>query len=410
MSELIDNNRKRKELLKHMILRLHRGEAPGEVRKQLVRLMGNVPYGVVVEAEQELIAEGLPQEEVLKLCDIHGEALKGIIDTSGSKDIPPGHPVHTFEQENRALEERLEKLGSLFEGLAGGEAPAVEKTLEELRACFRELAEVDRHYSRKENLLFPYLEKYGITGPSTVMWGKHDEARELLGAAVEALDAMEQPTSDELRSTAELVLEPAARAVDEMIFKEEEILFPMSLDTLNELEWYEIALQSPEIGYCLFSPDEQWRPAQAAEEEKTGEGDGRITLPSGSFSLDELTAILNTLPVDLTFVDRDDRVRWFSQGEERIFQRSLAILGRRVQQCHPPASVDVVQRIVDDFRAGREDRAAFWITLGGKFVHIEYFALRDPEGTYLGTLEVTQDLTEKRKLEGEQRLLSYNRR
>jgi DUF438 domain-containing protein len=117
--------------------------------------------------------------------------------------------------------------------------------------------------------------------------------------------------------------------------------------------------------------------------------------------------VLNTIPFDMTFVDADDRVRYFTQGKERIFARSRAILGRKVQQCHPPSSSHVVEKILEDFRSGREDHAAFWIAMGERFIHIEYFAIRGEEGEYLGTLEVSQDLTEKRKLEGEQRLLQY---
>jgi DUF438 domain-containing protein len=121
----------------------------------------------------------------------------------------------------------------------------------------------------------------------------------------------------------------------------------------------------------------------------------------------ELRTILNTIPFDLTFVGADDTVRYFTQGRERIFARNRAIIGRKVQMCHPPGSVHIVQQILDDFKSGKASRAPFWITLNGRFLHIEYYAVRDEQGTYLGTLEVSQDLTEKRALTGEQRLLSY---
>jgi DUF438 domain-containing protein len=192
-----------------------------------------------------------------------------------------------------------------------------------------------------------------------------------------------------------------------MIAKEEEILFPMCLDTLTDEEWYEVARQSLEYGFCLFDPAVAWKPEGVEMEEEASTEAGRIQLPSGSFDVPELLAVLNTIPFDMTFVDKEDKVRFFTQGKERIFARSRAILGRKVQQCHPPSSAHVVEKILDDFRSGREDHAAFWITLKDRFIHIEYFALRGPEGEYLGTLEVSQDLTEKRKLEGEQRLLQY---
>jgi len=409
MSEFINNATKRKQLLKHMILQLHKGEAPEDVRKQLTRLLGQVPYGDVVEVEQELIAEGLPQEEVLRLCDIHSAALKGVLDLTGAKTAPPGHPIHTFQQENRALEwelAALEKLYARLDELTDHEDAS--ELISEIHKSFNSLMDVEKHYLRKENLLFPYLEKHGVTGPSTVMWGKHNEARELLKNAFEALTAAKQITAEEAKTVAEVVLKPASKAIDEMIFKEEEILFPMSLDKLSDAEWYEIYKQSPEIGFCLYDPKETWQPEGIVSEPEPLTAAGRIQLPSGSLSIAELTALLNTLPVDLTFVDKDDTVRYFTQGKERIFARNRAILGRKVQNCHPPSSVHVVERILTDFKSGQQHSAAFWIQMGERFIHIEYFALRDEAGNYLGTLEVSQDLTEKRKLEGERRLLMYS--
>jgi DUF438 domain-containing protein len=197
--------------------------------------------------------------------------------------------------------------------------------------------------------------------------------------------------------------------VKDMIDREESILLPMCLDTLGELEFWEIARQSAEIGFCLVDPGEGWRPASApAPAAETQADGGKIRLPTGSFGAAELEAILNALPLDVTFVDAGDRVRYFSQGGDRVFSRSLAVIGRRVQHCHPPSSVDTVDRILEGFRSGRRDRAAFWIELRGRFVHIEYVALRDRAGAYLGCLEVTQDLTERRALRGEQRLLSWS--
>ena len=409
MSEIIDNTAKRRELLKHLILQLHEGKAPEEVKKQLVRLLGEVPYGEVVIVEQELISEGLPQSEVLKLCDIHSAALKGNISRDGAKTAPPGHPVHTFKQENTALTAVTKLTNSLFDKLqAVDDDEDAAELLMEIRVRFNDLQDVEKHYLRKENLLFPYLEKRGISGPPAVMWGKHDETRQLLKAALEAFGNIGEIKASEAKSIAGFLLKPAADSIDEMIFKEEQILLPMCMDTLTDQEWYEIYLQTTDIGYCLYDPDTEWKPDDAVDFQHKGGSDGKIRLPSGTFSLPELTVFLNTLPVDVTFVDKDDVVRYFSQGKERIFHRSRAILGRKVQLCHPPSSVHLVQKIIGDFRSGAQDSAAFRINMGNKFIHIEYFALRDAEGNYLGTLEVSQDLTEKRKLEGEQRLLKYD--
>jgi DUF438 domain-containing protein len=279
-----------------------------------------------------------------------------------------------------------------------------------MRARLNALADVDKHYLRKEHLLFPYLEKHGITAPPKVMWAKHDEARALLRGAIEALAAAAGATAGEARAVVALAVKPAAQAIRDMTDREENILLPMSTDTLEELEWWEIQRQSADIGFCLVEPAAEWRPASAPEATpEEAAAAGKIRLPTGAVGVRELEAILNALPVDATFVDADDRVRYFTHGRERVFARSRAILGRKVQYCHPPSSVDTVDRILGAFRAGEQDRAAFWIQLRGRFVHIEYVALRDAEGKYLGCLEVTQDLTEKRALTGEQRLLSWRK-
>ena len=373
MSEFINNAKKRKELLKHMILQLHEGTAPEAVKQQLIRLLGKVPYNDVVEVEQELIKEGLPQEEVLKLCDIHTMALDGILDHTEAKTAPPGHPVHTFKEENRALRKEIQNLTQLYNDIKKAKSKdQLGNLFDEIHQHFNALMDVDKHYLRKENLLFPFLEKHGVTGPPTVMWGKHDETRELLKAAVEALGATEGITVEEAKTVIDLVLEPASNAVDDMIHKEEEILFPMCLDTLSDAEWLQIERQSIEYGFCLFDPKVKWSPEGVELEESVSEEIDKIQLPSGSFDVKELTAILNTIPFDMTFVDKHDRVKYFTQGRERIFARSRAILGRNVRQCHPPSSVHVIEKILDDFKSRKENHTAFWITLGDRFIHIEY--------------------------------------
>lgn len=407
MSELINNNQQRKKLLKELILQLHQGKAAKVIKKQLVQILGKVPYGLVVEVEQELIKEGLPVQEVLKLCDVHGEVLKGMVDQEGARIASPGHPVHTFKQENLALQGECDHIHSLLTKINKLSGQIPEKMWIDLRQHFNNLMDVDKHYRRKENLLFPYLEKYEITGPPTVMWGKDDEIRELLKGSIEALSDLKKPNKEEFKSILEWMIKPALTTLEEMIYKEEEILFPMCLDTLTELEWYEIYQQSDEIGFCLYDPKEKWEPRDTGELPVKKATSNKIQLETGNFTLQELTAIFNKLPVDLTFVDKEDKVRFFSNNPERIFDRNRAILGRKVQMCHPPSSVDMVQKILDDFRSGRQSQASFWITLAGKFIYISYFALRDEAGVYLGTLEVSQDLTELRKLEGEQRLLDY---
>ena len=408
MSKLINNSKERKALLKHMILQLHEGEAPEEVKARLTQLLTKIPYGEVVEVEQELISEGLPTEEVLKLCDIHAQVLDGSIDHSGAIIAPRGHPVDTFIKENIELQKLTDELDELYSNISSIDQNGLGKYLLEIKSKFNLLMDVDKHYRRKENLLFPYMESYEITGPPKVMWGKNDEGRELLKAVLESLENTGDSTVDEVSGLIDLVFKPASDSINEMIMREEEILFPMTMDKLSDLEWYEIYKQTNEIGYCLYDPVDTWKPEGIDESFEEVIGD-EISLPSGKFFPTELLAILNTIPVDMTFVDKNDKVRYFSQGEHRIFDRNRAILGRDVRLCHPPSSVDIVEQILEDFKKGKEKRATFWIEIMGKFIYIEYYALKGTDGEYLGCLEVSQDLTELRALDGEQRLLNYKK-
>ena len=408
MSELINNSIERKKILKELILKLHQGVEVETVRKELVKLMKMVPYGEVVEVEQELISEGaLSDEDVLQFCDIHTEALDGHIDISSMKIAPPGHPIDTFKKENIELGKLVEEIREKFDEIKDVKEEEFAGKILEITQLFNLLTDVEKHYLKLENLLFPYLEKNGITGPPKVMWGKHDEVRELLKASVEILAQSANLLPEELDTVFLMVLQPTIDAVEDMIGKEEQILLPMSHDKLNEIEWYEIYTQTPDIGFCLYDPEFEWKPSISELPETEDESDDIIRLSTGSFRKAELEAILNSLPVDITFVDKNEKVKYYSHGKERIFHRSRAIINRDVKMCHPPSSVGIVENILDDFKTGREDHAPFWIQMGGKFIYIEYFALRDENGEFLGSLEVSQDLTEKRALDGEQRILSY---
>lgn len=391
-------------------MRLHEGETEEKVRQDLLTTLSNIPYGEVVEVEQELISEGLPEDEVLRLCDAHSSVLHGSVDLSAAQKIPEGHPADVLINENRELRRVVSEIENLVSAISYGNGPVKEDEIFRLIGLFNSLWDVDKHYQRKEYLIFPYLEKQGITGPPKVMWGKHDEIRELIKGSIELLRSG-GITREELAAAAEIILLPAARGVKDMTTKEEEILLPMAMDNLTEADWYAIQRQSLEIGYCLYDPKVAWKPGWAQEEtlQEMNRTADSVQLPSGSFTVEELLAILNRLPIDMTFVDRNDRVKYFSQSEERIFQRNRAILNRDVRHCHPPASAHIVDRIIEDFKSGKATRAPFWINIGGKMIHIEYFALRNEKGEYLGTLEVSHNVSPYRELEGEQRILSYTK-
>jgi DUF438 domain-containing protein len=219
VSKSIDNSTFKEAKSKELVLKLHTGESQDSVRQELVKTLGTIPYGEVVEVEQDLLEEALPQEELLKLCDVHSAVLEGNVDLSSAQSIPDGHPVDILIQENQALIAVIEQASARLAALAMIDEARLQATIFDLIALFNQLIDVDKHYLRKEYLLFPYLEQTGVTGP-----------------------------------------QPALKGVADMIVKEEEILFPMLMDALPDADWYEILQQSLEIGYCLYDPPTEWRP------------------------------------------------------------------------------------------------------------------------------------------------------
>jgi len=411
MSEIINNRQKRIEIMKDLIRRLHNGESEEQVKHQLETALDEAEYSDVFQMEVQLVQEGIPVEKIQELCDTHTRVLKKHLDLSETPETLPGHPVNTFVQENRELTKTTGQVRLMMKGLDAlpDDADATEP-MRAIQGVLNSLMDVDKHYRRKEYLLFPYFEKNKLPGPPMVMWGKHDEVRSMLKETIAGLQQVERMSATEAKAYCLFTVTPAVEAIDDMVYKEEKILFPTALDLLSEQDWYDIYMQSDEYGYCLYVPEFQWTPSADVKKDahKPLAPEGRVQMPTGSFSIDELIATFSTLPFDLTFVDKDDTVRYFTPGKERVFDRSRAILGRKVQYCHPPKSVHIVNQIIADFKAGKQDRARFWINMGGRLVYICYYAARDPQGNYLGTLEVTQDLTEVRSLEGEQRLLSYD--
>jgi len=412
MSEVINNRQQRVEIMKSLIRQLHNGVAEEQVKHQLETMLDEADYSDVFMMEVQLVQEGIPAEKIQELCDTHTRVLKKHLDLSETPETVPGHPVNTFVQENRELTKTTARIRLLMKKMDA--LPDEQDATEQMRTIqefLNHLMDVDKHYRRKEYLLFPFFEKNNLPGPPMVMWGKHDQARSLLRDTIAGLQQTEKMNAAEAKAYNLLAVTPAIEAVDDMIYKEEKIMFPTALNLLTEQDWYEIYIQSDEYGYCLYAPQFEWMPEGGLHKEikKATAAGGRVQMPTGSFTLEELIATFSTLPFDMTFVDKDDTVRYFTPGRERIFDRSRAILGRKVQYCHPPKSVHIVNQIVRDFKAGKEDRARFWINMRGRMIYICYYAMRDADGSYLGTLEVTQDLTEARALEGEQRLLAYDK-
>lgn len=403
MSELIDNRRHRVDALKGIIRELHDGTPPEVLKERFRAVLDQVGAGEIAAMESELMADGLPEQEIKRMCELHVAVFRDRLEQRPAADTAPGHPVDTFRRENQALLELVRAYREVAASLDSGGTAVVARWLE----LHARLALVDTHYKRKEYLVFPFLEKAGITAPPKVMWSLHDDIRESVRAAGEAAAGAGSLDPADLALVRDTVVLPMLAALEGMVEKEERILWPMTLEHLAETEWGSVQEQWHEFGPGLVEPVTGWHPSAPLVPESAAPvaTDDAVRLPSGHLTLRQLVAMLNTLPLDLTFVDEDDRVAFFSEGRDRVFERNRAIIGRRVQDCHPPTSIHIVQGVVDELRSGRRDVAEFWLELGGKFIHIRYFAVRDESGTYLGCLEVTQDVTPVRALTGERRLL-----
>lgn len=412
MSEFINNYSQRKEKIKEALRQIHEGKPYEQVKSVFAEILSQATAGEIAEIEQALISEGLPVEDIQYLCDVHVAMFRQSLDQQAPPDMTPGHPVYTFRAENELANLALENVKTSLANYKDNPGAENRKSLIE---SVSKLTEYGRHYERKENLLFSYLERYGFSGPSSVMWGIHDEIRRAWKQMLQNLES-DRPDSRELAGELEKIFAPMATAIREMFYKEDRILFPNALERLTDADWRALHAQEDEFGFSYVTRGGDWpngpaqQPVKEVKIQETTD-DERIPemsdfpMTHGDLSISQIDMMLRSLPVDITFVDENDTVRYYSETPERIFKRTPAIIGRKVQNCHPPASVDKVIEIVEDFRAGKRDVAEFWIQMGGKFIHIRYFAMHDAKGNYRGTLEVSQDVTGIRALEGEKRLL-----
>ena len=395
----------KKEVMKDIILKLHQGLSADEAKERFEKEVGNITSTEIADIEQSLINEGLSPEEIKKFCNVHALIFQSALEKSASEETFPSHPVYLFKLENREIEKLT---GLLKDTLEKKDEYEVSSFKELLKERLLKLKGVETHYERKEQLLFPFLEKQGFTGPSKVMWGKDNEVRDLLKKALTELDSISE--RKEIERYASQALDPLVEEIEGMIFKEENILFPICLEKLNPGDWVEILRESDDVGYVFIEKPAEtevlMNNLQTALLEEPVVQDSTISMPTGTIQLNELMCLLNTLPVDLTFIDKEDTVRYFSESKARIFRRTRSVIGRKVQNCHPPQSADVVEKILTSFKEGKKDSFDFWLNFQGRLVYIRYFAMRDKDGQYLGTVEVTQDITEIKKLEGERRLLN----
>ena len=400
----VSDKERKKEVIRDLITRLHQGLSIEEAKEIFEKEVGTISSAEIAEVEQSLINEGLSPNEIKKFCNVHALLFKSALQQSVSKEESSTHPIFLFKLENREIEKITKAIKDVIERKDGY---TITQLTEKIQTLLTQLRGIDTHYTRKEQLIFPFLEKHGFTGPSNVMWGKDNEIRELLNTSIKEIEMV--TTEKDFNDYTSNYLTSLLEEVEGMIFKEEKILFPASIEKLNIDDWVKVQQESNEVGYAFIekpkATDSLEQDSEHISIENPDIKDNIVSLPTGNLQMNELLGLLNTLPVDITFVGKDDAVKYFSDSKERIFVRTKSVLGRKVQNCHPPQSVDVVEKILTSFKEGTRDSADFWINFQGKLVYIRYFAVRDKEGTYLGTLEVTQDLTEIKKLEGEKRLL-----
>ncbi|MCP2520323.1 DUF438 domain-containing protein [Candidatus Aminicenantes bacterium AC-708-M15] len=396
----------KKEALKELIKRLHKGEDPRKIKQEFKELLKQTAPNEIAKVEEELIKEGMPKEEIHKLCDVH---LALFQESLGQEEhiAPEGHPIHILMEEHKMLLKFSDELKKIINEMrAFKDLNSAGEKREHLIHIIEHLKSSESHYEREENVLFPYLEKHGVTQPPAIMWMEHNKIREIKKGIYKLVDEYKKLVFEDFVKRLEESAMSLAEIFSNHFLKENKILFPTALNVIKEDEWIEIRKEFDELGYCCFTPEvKTWGPEIKAGEITSEEKENLIKFETGSLSREEIEGIFNTLPIDITFVDKEDTVRYFSQSKERIFTRTKAVIGRKVQQCHPQKSIHIVNQILEDFKKGKREVAEFWINFQGRLIYIRYFPVRNEKGEYLGCLEVTQDISDIKKIEGEKRLL-----
>lgn len=367
----------RKEMLKSYLKRLSNGESIEEVRKDFVENFSSVNATEIMEAEQDLIKEGMPVNEVKKLCDVHSALFHEGIDheekdytdkNQKAKDLEQikGHPLYTFTKENEALKDLIS-----------------EYRKDKSDRLFEKLREISIHYAKKGDLIYPHLKvKYGISGPSDVMWTVDDEIRNELGKL-----AKDTVRGDDWHER----LNEVVKRMEEMIYKEQNILFPICAVNFKEEEWFSIYHDSKDYAITFGVENAIWEEAENSHSFKEEMRNEEVVLPGGHMSIPQLRALLNTIPLEITFIDDKNINRFFNEGP-KDFKRPNMAIDRDVFSCHPPKIEPMVRKIIGDFRSGEKDTVEIWMEKAGKTVLVKYMAVRDHNNKYLGTMEIVQDM------------------
>lgn len=403
-------NEDKKKTLKEIIKQLHAGVPPAQVKEKFKQVLAGTKPEEIAKIEQELVKEGMPREQLQRLCDVH-LAVFGEQVQDQELHLASGHPISILMEEHRVLLERADRLkvdvGLIEEAC---DVVYVGDALTELQGVVKDFVEAEKHYLREENVLFPTMEKHGITEPPAIMWMEHNQIRELKKKLRELVEKWNSMSFEDFKKRLVEVALRVCELLPSHFFKENNILFPSALQVIKDTEWGDVRKEFDEIGYCSFTPKHalvSLHGTEVEEQKATLEMGETLHFETGNLSKEEVEALLDTIPIDVSFIDADDQVRYFNKAEKRIFVRTKAVLGRKVQMCHPQKSLHVVNKIVEAFKTGKKDVAEFWITIENRFVHIRFFAVRSKGGKYLGAVEVVQDVTDIKKLEGQKRLLDW---
>lgn len=378
----------RQEILKNLMLRLHAGEDKEVIQEEFNEVFDEIsPYEIQL-MERNLMSEGITFAEIMSLCNVHANLMGSKVNTQTTvADFEqPGHPVHVMKMENLAIRGALDRVERLLVNFLETKDSTIEKGLKRQISL---LDQFENHYQRKEYAMFPIMEKKGITAPPKVMWGVHDQIRDLYRDFKKALNDGKESTLEEFQIARDEMLE--------MIQKEENILIPMVEQVFHVDDWETIASQSPDYGYCIVKPEKEWAVKKSfspVKEETQVESEGDIPLSTGSLSLKELNLILNLLPMELSFVDAQNIVKYYNEGngEEKIFKRTPSAIGRDVILCHPPRVHETVQTIFEQLKSKQKEKEEMWFKTEDKMVHVTYHAVWDEEGKYMGCLEYVQDI------------------
>lgn len=397
MSEFTNHKQQRVARLTALFEAAVRGEINAAMVSEYQDVIDRATPADVITVVDWLLHLKLPMDDlkkgINKALNLLNKALREFPYAPPAADSLAGYLI----QNNEQLDLRLKAIRPLMKEI--NRNPENEALRNGLREKFADLSKMDLHYQIKENVLFPLIEAYMPDyNCLQVMWSLHDDIRTNIKTIVGLLDESGFDLKQFNRLAGDVFFDMYA-----IRFREERILFPVALDLIPEKELSFLLNHCIEIGFPFIHPEIKIHEPSTSETTPSGE----IDLKTGFLSAEQIVLIFNHLPVDITYVDEFNKVKFFSTPEKRIFRRTNSIIGREVKNCHPPESVHVVEQIVEAFRNGEKDKASFWIRMKGEFILIQYFAVRDGQGNYRGVVEVSQEITEIRNLEGEQKLLDW---